>query len=49
MKTKEKRQRWTILDPDEQAIKIVKKYAKKHGYTVGKALSVIIYKIESEV
>lgn len=39
-----KRARWTILDVSEELIKLAKKYAKKHGYTMGKAMDEIIKK-----
>lgn len=39
-----KRARWTILDVDEEVIKLAKKYAKKNGYTMGKAIAEIIKK-----
>lgn len=39
-----KRERWTILNVREEMIKLAKKYAKKHGYTMGKAIEEIIKK-----
>lgn len=41
-KTMVKRDRWTILDVDENSIKLLKKYAKINGYTTGKAISEVI-------
>jgi len=37
-----KRERWTIIDVDEDVILLVKEYAKKNGYTTGRALSELI-------
>lgn len=49
MDSKDKRARWTILDVEEKAIKIAKKYAKKKGYQMGTAVSEIIVKAEKKV
>lgn len=38
------RDRWTVIDVDEEAIALVKKYAKKYNKTTGNALSTIIKK-----
>lgn len=44
MNDSDKRERWTILEVDEVAIKMARKFAKKNGYTLGKAISELIYK-----
>ena len=38
------RERWTILDVEEEAIELVKKFAKQHNKATGDALSEIIKK-----
>lgn len=38
------RDRWTVIDVEETAIALVKKYAKKYNKTTGDALSTIIKK-----
>lgn len=47
-KSMDKRARWTILDVEEKAIKVAKKYAKKKGYQMGTAVSEIIIKSEKK-
>lgn len=37
-----KRDRWTIVDVDEDLIKRVKEYAKKNGYTTAGALKELV-------
>lgn len=36
------RERWTILDIDEDIIKSVKKYSKRHGYKINGAVTNLI-------
>jgi len=38
------RDRWTIIDVEEEAIELVKKFAKEYNKTTGDALSEIIKK-----
>jgi hypothetical protein len=38
------RDRWTIIDVEEEAIALVKKFAKQYNKTTGDALSEIIKK-----
>lgn len=44
-----KRDRWTILDIDEEVIKIIRRFARRNGYTTGRALGEIVYKLEKQL
>lgn len=43
-----KLQRWTVLDVDEDVTIAAKKFAKDNGYTLGKAVTILLSKALSE-